>query len=143
MEGFQEICEFLGHHLFETSPICYLAKNNPIDDIGMWEFIYVCLRNPVSLTVRDSNNKLVAVTLNSLDEISDRHKPLTLSNNEIMVSLLKSLEKDFDLFTTYKTNKTFGLQMMAIDQQDNKLGLASSLIKLSLKSAENTVQESW
>lgn len=136
IEGFQEVCDFLGHHLFEMSPNCYLAQNNPIEDIGMWEFISNCLRNPVSLTVRDSSGRLVAVTLSSLDEISDRHKPLCLSNNELVVSLLVSLQKDIDLFTSYKTNKIFGLQMMAVDKHYSRLGLGSMLVKTSIDLAK-------
>lgn len=77
----------------------------------------------------------MAVRLNLLEELSNRHKPLTLSNHELIVSLVSSLEKDIDLFTIYKTTKTFILQMMGVHQQYSGIGLGSFLVKISLESA--------
>lgn len=69
-EHFQEVCNFLHHHFFNMSPSCYLFNGNPINDTGMLDFISVCLRDPVSMTVRDSTGRLVAVRLNLLEELS-------------------------------------------------------------------------
>lgn len=44
---------FLHHHFFNMSLSCYLFNGNPINDTGMLDFISVCLRDPVSMTVRD------------------------------------------------------------------------------------------
>lgn len=135
-EHFPEVCEFLNHHFFVMSPSCYLFNGNPINDPGMLEFISVCLRDPVSMIVRDSTDCLVAVRLNLLEEPNNRHKSLTLSNNELIVSLVSSLEKGIDVFTIYKTNKTLILQMLGVHQQYCGLGLGSTLVKLSLELAE-------
>lgn len=135
-EEFQEIWEFLSDHFFPMSPSCYLFKGNPINDVGMLEFVSVCLRDPVSLIIRDSSDKLVAVRLNLLEDRFNKHKPLTLTNNELIVSLVSALEKDIDLFTIYNKNKTFILQMLGVDKQYSGLGLGSMLVKLSINLAK-------
>lgn len=102
----------------------------------MLEFISACLRDPVSLIVRDKTGKLIAVRLNLLEDRLNKHKPLTLTDNELIVSLVSSLEKEIDLFNIYKTNKTFILQMMGVDKQYSGLGLGSMLVNLSIDLAK-------
>lgn len=132
----KEISEFLRHHFFETSPNRYLVNHNPTNEIGLTTFISQCLQSSVSLAVRDSNDRLVAVRLNSMEKFAEEHPSLSLPKNELTTTLLTSLAKDIDLFTIYKTNKVFHLEMMAVDEQYSGLGLGSMLVKLSLELAE-------
>lgn len=98
------------------------------------------MREPVSLTVRDSNGRLVAIRINLLDNIFNRHKDMEPSNNQntrLIESLLTDLEKDIDLFTKYNTNKILKLAIMAVDKQYSGLGLGSLLVKMSIDLAKN------
>ena len=138
----EEVVQFLRKHFFSTSPNCYLVNrsNGPIDDGGLQNYLFGCVKDPVSLTVRDSEGRLAAVRLNELEEPGAlHHEALTPPTNEkprLIMSLLGDLEEGIDLFTTFNTKKILALAMMAVDKSYGQLGLATTLVSLSLELAK-------
>ncbi|EFX76241.1 hypothetical protein DAPPUDRAFT_249096 [Daphnia pulex] len=138
-----EVVQFLRQHFFSTSPNCYLVNrsNGPIEDGGLHNYLSGCVKDPpVSLTVRDSDGRLAAVRLNELEEPGAlHHEALTPPANEkprLIMSLLGDLEEGIDLFTTFSTKKILALAMMAVDKSYGQLGLATTLVSLSLDLAK-------
>lgn len=136
-EELDEVIELLRIHFFATSPNCYLVSDwsGASDSNGMSNYLSSCLRHPVSLTVRDSAGRLVAVRLNELEEPEDVHLDSLTSQSKrrLIAALLTDLEAGIDLFTTFNTNKILSLAMMAVDESYCKLGLATTLVGLSLE----------
>lgn len=135
-EDLQEVSEFLRLHFFFTSPNCYLIKDGPGDDHGLKDYLSGCLKHPVSFTVRDATGRLAAIRMNELEERLDGVVvPSSAKNLALIMSLLGALEADIDLFTKYNTEKILSLAMMAVDKSYGQLGLASTLVELSLEVA--------
>ena len=132
-----EVVQFLKDHFFSTSPNCYLVNrsNGPVEDDGLLNYISGCVKDPVSFTVRDSAGRLAAIRLNELEEPGALHHAAPEKTSLIM-SLLGDLEEGIDLFTTFKTKKILALVMTAVDKTFAQLGLATTLVRLSLELAK-------
>ncbi|KAI9565531.1 hypothetical protein GHT06_009323 [Daphnia sinensis] len=137
IEELDEVIEFLRINFFSTSPNCYLVSdwNGTSDSDRMSDYLSSCLRHPVSLTVRDSAGRLVAVRLNELEAPEDVHLDSLTSQTKrrLITALLTDLEAGINLFTTFNTDKVLSLAMMAVDKNYCKLGLATTLVGLSLE----------
>lgn len=120
-EELDEVIELLRIHFFATSPNCYLVSDwsGASDSNGMSNYLSSCLRHPVSLTVRDSVGRLVAVRLNELEEPEDVHLDSLTSQSKrrLITALLTDLEAGIDLFTTFNTNKILSLAMVNINSK--------------------------
>lgn len=120
-EELDEVIELLRIHFFATSPNCYLVSDwsGASDSNGMSNYLSSCLRHPVSLTVRDSAGRLVAVRLNELEEPEDVHLDSLTSQSKrrLITALLTDLEAGIDLFTTFNTNKILSLAMVNINSK--------------------------
>jgi hypothetical protein len=143
-----EVVEFRKQHFNSISPACYLVNggNNEIIDIdkrvreSTQKNLSGCEKNPVSLTIRDSTCRLVAIALNKLIEKSeaDDHaaQPPPQEKPLLIVSLIDDLERGIDLFETYNTKTIFELWIMSVDKTYGQLGLATALASLSLDLAK-------
>ncbi|EFX79774.1 hypothetical protein DAPPUDRAFT_319216 [Daphnia pulex] len=102
--------------------------------------MFGCEKNPVSLTMRDSTGRLVAIALNKLLEKSKAHDqtgtPPAQEKSRLLVSLLDDLERGIDLFATYNTKTIFELWMLSVDKTFGQLGIATALASLSLDLAK-------
>lgn len=139
-EELDEISEFVRQFLFLTSPVCYLVKNCP-NITNIQEFVAGLLHDPVSLTVRDSNGKLVAVRLNELELRNGTSLDVRLlfdkDEKALLVSMMDDLTKDFDLFETFKTDKVFCMVILSVDPSYGRLGLGATLVEMSLELARS------
>lgn len=136
-----EVVQFLKDHFFSTSPNCYLVNRTNSPDDGLLNYISGCVKDPVSFTVRDSAGRLAAIRLNELEEPGALHHaalnpPAAPEKTSLIMSLLGDLEEGIDLFTTFKTKKILALAMMAVDKTFGQLGLATTLVRLSLELAK-------
>lgn len=113
-----EVTEFLRIHFFSTSPNCYLVNdwNDAARSSCLSGYLSSCLRNPVSLTVRDSTGRMVAVRLNELEELGDnQHDILAPEWRRLIVSVLGEMQANFDLFTMFNTKKILSLAMVNLN----------------------------
>jgi hypothetical protein len=135
----EEVVEFRKHNFSSISPLCYLVKdrNEPSDETSMRNYVSEYVKDPVSLAVRDSTGRLVAIVLNKLLEKSEACEQAAITQSpRLIMSLLHDLEHGIDLFTTYNTKKVFALGILSVDQKYGRLGLATKLVNLSLELAK-------
>jgi hypothetical protein len=148
LEELAEVVEFRKHHFNSISPVCYLVndRNNETIDIdkrvreSTHKNLSSCEKNPISLTMRDSTGRLVAIAQNKLLEKSEADDPAGLppaqEKPRLIVSLLDDLERGIDLFATYNTKTIFELWILSVDKTYGQLGLATALAGLSLDLAK-------
>jgi hypothetical protein len=149
LEELAEMVEFRKHHFNSISPVCYLVndRNNETSDIdksarqnAQNQIMFSCLKDPISLTMRDSTGRLVAIALNKLIEKSEAngHAGLPPAQEKplLIVSLLDDLERGIDLFATYNTKTIFELWILSVDKTYGQLGLATELTRLTLDLAK-------
>jgi hypothetical protein len=148
LDNLAEVVEFRKQHFNSISPACYLVNggNNETIDIdkrvreSTHKNLSGCEKNPVSLTMRDSTGRLVAIAQNKLLEKSEADDPAGLppaqEKPRLIVSLLDDLERGIDLFATYNTETIFELWILSVDKTYGQLGLATELTRLSLDLAK-------
>ncbi|EFX79773.1 hypothetical protein DAPPUDRAFT_319214 [Daphnia pulex] len=149
LDDLAEVVEFRKQHFNSISPACYLVNvaNNETIDIdkrvreSTLKNLSSCEKNPVSLTMRDSTGRLVAIALNKLIEkpqADDQAAPLPAQENPILIVslIIDDLERGIDLFTTYNTKTIFELWIMSVDKTYGQLGIATALASLSLDLAK-------
>ena len=131
-----ELLEFLHLHFYSKSPICYLT------DYGRMagkrdELVSKCLASRTSVTVRDMAGNLVAVGLNKIETKcpSVSAEVASTRTDSFILSLLKSLEEDIDVFTRYNVDKVLDVYMVVVDQQYGRLGLSTILIEIAMELA--------
>lgn len=140
----QEVYDFLVPHFFLAKPIRYLEPCDPLD-AGIQKRRMAAVRSlfagRLSLAVRDPAGQLVAVALNSVerrgDDGHDEVPPSGDNDPWRMVSALHSeMKGELDLFDKYQTDKVLHLFIMAVSSQYVRLGLATTLVELSLELAK-------
>jgi hypothetical protein len=147
LEELAEMVEFRKHHFNSTSPFCYLVndRNDETSDDksarqnAQNHIMFGCLKDPISLTMRDSTGRLVAIALNKLLEkhqANDQAGQPAQEKPLLIVSLLDDLERGIDLFATYNTKTIFELWIMSVDKKFGQLGLATELTRLTLDLAK-------
>lgn len=139
-EDVEEVSEFRRLHFFPTSPNCYLVKVGPEDDQRLKENALRCLEHSVSLIARDSAGQLAAMAMNKFEERTNAVYAAPPSSNNpslaLILSLINTLESEIDLFAKYNTDRILYLAAIAVDKRYGRLGLASTLVELSLELAK-------
>ena len=137
---YEEFVDFIYEHFFPYERLAIASGMDKKPDLKVRPAYLSWLADGLSLAVvENTTDRIVAIALNFILRQSDSspsQDEALNDENRIIWNLLDDLEKDYDIFQQFNTNRGLELLFLGVHQQHCGKGLAKKLTEKTLELAK-------